>query len=88
MPRQVERRWEGDPGAEDGRRARGSFTNGAFIPPSLSRQIACALPHAERASIPGSPNAMCRTAAAFNDSAGRFLVAQGEVAGPAESPLA
>ncbi len=36
MPRLVERRWEGNPGASGGRKARASFTYQAFIPDPIS----------------------------------------------------
>jgi hypothetical protein len=37
MPRLVDRRWEGDPGAPGGRTARQSFTYQAFIPDPISQ---------------------------------------------------
>ena len=36
MPRLVERRWEGNPGAPGGRRARASFTYRAFVPDTIA----------------------------------------------------
>lgn len=36
MPRLVERRWEGTPGAPGGRRARASFTYRAFVPDTIA----------------------------------------------------
>lgn len=56
MPRIVERRWEGNPGAPGGRKARQSFTFRAFIPdpiaeidPVVPFQTATAASEAERA---------------------------------------
>jgi Fic family protein len=56
MPRLVERRWEGNPGAPGGRRARASFRYQAFVPdliaaldPAVSFDIAAAAVEAERA---------------------------------------
>ncbi len=36
MPHEVERRWQGDPGAPGGRRARASFTYRAFVPDPIA----------------------------------------------------
>lgn len=36
MPHEVERRWQGDPGAPGGRRARASFTFRAFVPDPIA----------------------------------------------------
>ena len=56
MPRLVERRWEGNPGAPGGRRARASFRYQAFVPdpiaaldPAVSFDTAAAATEAERA---------------------------------------
>lgn len=56
MPRLVDRRWEGNPGAPGGRRARASFTYQAFIPdaiaalePAVPFQTTAAAADAERA---------------------------------------
>lgn len=57
MPRLVERRWEGNPGAPGGRRARASFRYEAFVPdpiavldPAVSFDVAAAAEGAERAT--------------------------------------
>ena len=56
MPRLVERRWQGNPGAPGGRRARASFAYHAFIPdtiagldPAVAFQTMAAVADAERA---------------------------------------
>lgn len=56
MPHEVERRWQGDPGAPGGRRARASFTYRAFVPnpiaeldPGITFETADAIARAERA---------------------------------------
>ncbi len=56
MPRLVERRWEGNPGAPGGRRGRASFRYQAFVPdpiaaldPAVSFDVAAAAAEAERA---------------------------------------
>jgi len=55
MPRLVERRWEGNPGAPGGRRARAAFRYQAFVPdliaaldPAVSFDVAAAVEEAER----------------------------------------
>jgi Fic family protein len=56
MPEEVERRWQGDPGAPGGRRDRASFTYQAFVPdpiadldPGITFETAEAITQAERA---------------------------------------